>query len=247
VPNPDTQTDTLLTDLAVTLLTPMFLAAARGDTKLARRAARGMLEEYGANTQAEMLSVVQIIAFALASLNTLTLSMAEDAPANIALRACNCADRLSKAELRHRRLHEKQHLQAAKANEAPPPSTEMIDPEADEAPTASPPRRQIGDTPPPVPPAMLAVLHGHKLPQTGPGAHPPMPLHVQAEWRRTFGESAERVANAYEAALGALPPEERETQLFRIEALRRASQLLLNNQPLPEYPDMLFTEETAPG
>jgi hypothetical protein len=252
VPNPDTQTDTPLTDLAVTLLTPMFLAAARGDTNLARRAARAMLEDYGANTQAEMLSVVQIIAFAMACLNTLTLSMAEDAPANIALRACNCADRLSKAELRHRKLHEKQQLQAAKANEAPAPSAGIIEAETDEAPTAVPRPRQTsntppGDTPPPVPPAMLAVLHGHKLPQTGPGAHPPMPPHVQAEWRRTFGESAVRVANAYEAALGGLPPEERETQLFRIEALRRASQLLLNNQPLPEYPDILFTEETVPG
>jgi hypothetical protein len=205
-----------------------------------------MLDDYGANTQAEMLSVVQIIAFAMACLNTLTLSMTEDAPANIALRACNCADRLSKAELRHRRLHEKQQQQAAKASDAPPPLTETIEPETDEAP--APPLRQTGDTPPPVPPAMLAVLHGHKLPQTGPGAPPPMPPHVQAEWRRTFGESAVRVAHAYEAGLDALPPEERETQLFRIEALRRASQLLLNNQPLPEYPDMLFApEETAPA
>jgi hypothetical protein len=238
VPNPDTLPNSPLTDLAVTLLTPMFLTAAHGDAKLAGRAAEAMLEDYGANTQAEMLCVVQIIAFAMACLNTLTLSMAEDAPPNIALRACNCADRLSKAEMRHRTLHEKQQREAAKAPTAAA-SDEAVPP---------PPPYQAGDPPPPIPPAMLAVLHGHMPPETGQGEPLLVPPHVQAEWRRTFGESAVRVANAYEAALGDLPPEEREAQRFRIETLRRASQLLLNNQPLPEYPDMLFApEEPVPG
>jgi len=234
VPNTHALPDLPLTELAVTLLTPMFLIAARGDVGLAGQAARGMLEEYGATTQAAMLSVVQIIAFAMASLNTLTLSMAEDAPLNVALRACNCADRLSKAELRHRRLHEKQQQEAA---QAPPASTEAA--EAASAASADEQPRQTDEPRPPLPPQAEAVLLGRPLP-SGPDAPPPVPPEVQAEWRQRFAKSAARVADGFEAALDGLPPEEQAGQRFRIEALRRASKLMLDNQPLPEYPDMLF-------
>jgi hypothetical protein len=237
VPHPDTLPDSPIADLAVTLLTPMLLIAARGDVGLAGRAARAMLEDYGARTQAEILSVAQIIAFALACLSTLTLSMAEDAPPNIALRACNCADRLSKAEVRHRKLHEKQQQEAAKA--PPPPAETPRQP-------VTPRPRPTGDAPPPLPPEMLAVLHGQTPSQTSADAREPVPSDVQAKWRRAFGESAARVADGYEATLDSLTPQEREAELFRIKALRRASQLLLSNQPVPEYPDMLFgSEETA--
>ena len=70
-------------------------------------------------------------------------------------------------------------------------------------------------------------------------------VKVEAVTQLKVRSDQESILTAAEQFLSKTP-QEREAELFRIKALRRASQLLLSNQPVPEYPDMLFgSEETA--
>lgn len=93
-----------LVNLLITMLTPMFIAAAGGDLRLARLGAQQMLLAYKAHNHADWLTIAQVVALGLATLNTLCLSFAETLPVSLVVRLNNSADRLNRAEGRQRKL-----------------------------------------------------------------------------------------------------------------------------------------------
>jgi hypothetical protein len=90
-------------DLIVTCLAPMFLAAAGGDLNVARAAAIETINAHNPRNQADLLPIAQIIAFGLAVLGSVSLSMAERIPIPLILRLRGQAASLNRAAERCRR------------------------------------------------------------------------------------------------------------------------------------------------
>jgi hypothetical protein len=97
----------LLLDLIITLLTPMFLAAAAGNLTHARAAAAETLASYRAETQHDLITVAKIIAFGLATLGSLSRSMDDDLTLNQILRLRGNANATDRSEHRNRQVLEK--------------------------------------------------------------------------------------------------------------------------------------------
>lgn len=110
----------ILIDLVAALLTPMFISATGGDLRYARLAALETVSSYRVTTQADLLQVVQIIAFSLAAIRTLCVSMAEDISIPTLLRLNLSADRLSRAESRTRNARQQEQARSAAAPAAAP-------------------------------------------------------------------------------------------------------------------------------
>ncbi len=86
----------ILMALIVALLAPMFLGVAGGDLAYARAAAIQTVNDYRTNNRAGLIAVAQIIAFGLAALGSLSLSLADDISITMALRLrgnANACDR----------------------------------------------------------------------------------------------------------------------------------------------------------
>ena len=85
----------ILLQFIVTLLAPMFLTASCGDIGFARLAATHTIEAYRARNPADLVAVAQILAFGLAALGSLSMSMADGISMSMTLRlrgnanACN--------------------------------------------------------------------------------------------------------------------------------------------------------------
>ena len=76
----------ILMTLIAALLAPMFLAVSAGDIGLARAAAIETVNAYRARNHADLIAVAQIVAFGLAALGSLSLSLADDLSLSMALR-----------------------------------------------------------------------------------------------------------------------------------------------------------------
>ncbi len=88
--------------LIIALMTPMFLSAADGNIAFARVAAADTLESYRAETHADLITVAKIIAFGLATLGSLCMSMADDLSVSQILRLRSNANALDRSEHRNR-------------------------------------------------------------------------------------------------------------------------------------------------
>jgi hypothetical protein len=93
----------ILINLIVTLLAPMFLGATGGDIGMARMAAEETVRAYCARDHADLIAVAQIIAFGLAALGSLSLSMADDISLSMTLRLRSNANALSRSSEQVRR------------------------------------------------------------------------------------------------------------------------------------------------
>jgi hypothetical protein len=92
---------TLLT-LIVAILAPMFLGITAGDIGLARAVALETMNAHRTENRADLLAVAQIIAYGLAALGSLSLSMADDISLSMALRLRNNASALTRSAEKHR-------------------------------------------------------------------------------------------------------------------------------------------------
>jgi hypothetical protein len=108
----------ILIDLIAALLTPLFIGPAGGDLRYARMAALETIWSYKVTTQADLLQVVQIVAFSLASIQTLCAAMTGDVTPQLLLRLMNGAERLTRAEGQIRKLRQAEQANAV----AHPPS-----------------------------------------------------------------------------------------------------------------------------
>lgn len=93
----------LLMTLIIGLLAPMFLGVSAGNIDLARLAATETIEAYCARNHADLIAVTQIVAFGLAALGSLSLSLADDTPLPMALRLRSNANALNRSAQQNRR------------------------------------------------------------------------------------------------------------------------------------------------
>jgi hypothetical protein len=91
------------THVIITYLTPMFLATTGGDIQYARMAATEAVNAYAARDPIDLLSIAQVIAFGLATLDSLSRSMAENLPIALVLRLRGNAVSLGRVAERCRR------------------------------------------------------------------------------------------------------------------------------------------------
>ena len=92
--------------LIVSFLTPMFIATTGGNIEHARSAAIGTVNAYTLSGHDDLLSVAQIIALGLATLDSLNRSMKDDLSLTMVLRLRGNAASLSRAADRcHRARH----------------------------------------------------------------------------------------------------------------------------------------------
>jgi hypothetical protein len=116
----------LFAHLIITYLTPMFLAATGGDIPHARIAATQAVKAYTAGNPIDLLSFAQVIAFGLATLDSLNRSMAEDLPVALVLRLRGNAVSLGRIADRCRRA-----LPAVPSDDAADRPVRPFDPEAE--------------------------------------------------------------------------------------------------------------------
>ncbi|WP_428487367.1 hypothetical protein [Rhodopila sp.] len=106
----------VLISLLINLLAPMFLCGSGGNVEFARLAARETVEAYRVSSRMDLLAVAQIVAFGLAALGSLSLSMADGIGLPMMLRLRGNAASLNRAAEQNRRALER--------SQAAPPATE---------------------------------------------------------------------------------------------------------------------------
>jgi hypothetical protein len=94
----------ILMNLIVALLAPMFLGVTGGDIDFARMAAVETVNAYRARNRADLIAIAQIIAFGLAALGSLSLSMADDITVSMALRLRGNANACNRSAEQNRRV-----------------------------------------------------------------------------------------------------------------------------------------------
>jgi hypothetical protein len=239
----------ILINVIVTLLAPMFLMSSDGDIGLARAAALETIRCYRVQNQASLITVGNIIAFGLATLGSLSLSMADDLGIPLVLRRRSNANALDRSANRNERA-----LQAVGQQEAAKPSSPGLD-EAEvrasvaeaqqraaelRAPTQTP-APQAGPASPQAGPASPQA--GPASPQAGPASPPPTEpvaeprtLRTQAAPREPSHRSQWAAAMAQVAAeemaeAAKLPPAHRKAYTARASILSSTANTLLCGGP----------------
>jgi hypothetical protein len=235
-PEPASPT-TDLGNLILALLAPMFLWSTAGDIGLAYAAAAQTVNEYRVTNRLSLFTVAKIIAFDIATLSSLSLSMYEDVSMLLALRLRGNANSLDRCGERSRRLLEQENRSGAAGPAEEPVEAAIAKAEqmvhnakarmqAADAPAPGP-RPNAGATakPPvvavPVPPSAAAV----------PAAEP-----AQNPWRAAWADAMTVVAEEFTAGLKDLPPDERRREMARIQALTTTAGDLVSGTAPPPVP-----------
>jgi hypothetical protein len=190
----------ILMNLIVILLAPMFLSATGGDISFARMAALETVNGYRSQNQTDLLSIAQIIAFGLAALGSLSLSMADDLSLTMTLRLRGNANALNRSAEHSRRALR------------------------DTATTATP---QIAPAPIPVAPKLPAETQNHPKPAPLKSPTPSEPALTDQQIQAMWATAMTDVAGEYTASLAYLPPTERKAASRRAAALSSCAHDLL--------------------
>ena len=217
----------ILMNLIITLLTPMFLAAAGNNLELARQAAAETLNAYRAETQADMITVAKIVAFGLAALATLSRSMAEDLPLETILRLHASANASDRSEHRNRQTLQTQPV--APSTAAPEPEHRRGRPDRGRRRNEGPHRREPG------------AVHQAGLDRTRPETRPDPQAHPtvtdqERRYQATWAASAAAIAAETPPPCQTLPPEERALSRHLDRGAERLRQGLHGRQPAAPPP-----------
>jgi hypothetical protein len=185
----------ILINLVITLLTPMFLHAAGGDLDFARMAAAETVESYRAESEGDIIFIAQIIAFGLAALGSLSLSMADDLPLPMMLRLRGNANACNRSA--------QQNRVALKENRPEPPKPAATRPEPE--PAAEPPK-----TPKPAT-------------ESQPAPRPPLSAEAEKQYWAIWAGSTAKVAGEMAANLPNLSPKDRASAELWINVLNDCS------------------------
>ena len=251
-PIPQDPSEVLL-NLVATLLAPMFLGVS-GDIALARAAALQTINAYRVREQAGMLAVAQIVAFGLAALGSLSLSMADDISLSTRLRLRGNANALNRAAEQNRRALQASHP----AHAAPVPlaaftQAATMDAEdlrqeqqviagvaaAQQAAAAATQSRRPAERQSAVQPAAPAATPTLTTPDVAApkpvAQNPPASLtSAQEQHRRAMWAAAiANVAGEFTASLPHLPPAERKLTMQKAAAMSGSVTALLSGEPLP--------------
>ena len=215
----------VITNLIVTLLTPMFVSAAGGDLAFARLAAAETLNSYRAETHVDLITIAKIIAFGLATLGSLSLSMADGLPIQHVLRLHNSANATDRSEHRNRLA-----LKHSQTREPVTPPEHEIDAAALTAAAADMQKRT----------AENLARFSAPAPITAPTPSDPTPsdpAHTDAErhYQATWAAAAATIAAETAATLDSLSQQERYSAAIWIDALNDAAKDLMDGK-LPPRP-----------
>jgi len=217
--NPNGETNTpygVLMSLVISLLTPMFLGIAGGNVPLARAAAIETVNGYRAANSVSLIAVVQIIAFGLAAVGSLSLSMDDNVPMKMALRLRGNANACHRSAEQNRRA-----LEAAQALE------EIREAEEDAAYQDA----AFSDHEPEEPEVfltqdaerLLAAEAQARLQQNPVGRAAPKPAGNQQAWAADMVREADEIT----ASLPNLPPGQRSAAAIRANVLNTNASSIL--------------------
>jgi hypothetical protein len=217
---PDPSADPLLT-IVIAFLAPMFLWA--GDIALARAAAIETLNAYRISSHRSLFTAAKIIAFELATLCSLSQSMAEDIAVPLALRLRGNAISLDRAADRNRQALENDEKAAAMVASTAHLAEQAAAAVAEARQAVRDARARAQATPAPVPPAPVAPP-APALQRHAPAAQPAPTLLVCAsaaqptpapraqapatdqQWNTAWADAMAEVAAEFTAGLPGLPP-----------------------------------------
>ena len=114
-PQPSPRPSDILLNLITALLAPMFLSVSGGDVGFARLAALETVTSYRSRHSADLIAIAQIIAFGLAALGSLSLSMQDDLSLSMTLRLRGNANALNRSAEQNRRAMQGNRAEAAVA------------------------------------------------------------------------------------------------------------------------------------
>jgi hypothetical protein len=261
-PIPVHPTDILIA-LIATFLIPMFLGSSTGDVAMARRAAIETVNAYRVRDQADLVAVAQIIAFGLAALGSLSLSMLDDLTLSMTLRlrgnanACNRSAELNRRARTLTVASPARHVEPPIAPKPQAPIREPLDEATLRADLAAV-RQEVAavqariveqenvaaEAPataaPPIATSKASPhITANRIPanQATPGriAAPITPdQQSKAMWAAAMAD----VAAEYTAEVATLPPGERWEASMRAKALTQTAKTLLSeaNRPPPPGP-----------
>jgi hypothetical protein len=209
----------VLIDLLITLLTPMFLFAAGGDLAFARLAAAEALDSYRAETHADLITVAKIIAFGLATLGSLSLSMANDLTTHQILRLRNSANATDRSEHRNRVALNQSQTNQSQANQS---QTQQ---------PVTPPEPEIDAAALTAAAAEMQQRTTENLARFSPSS--PAPTDAQQQYQATLAASAATVAAETAASLASLSPQERRSAALWIDVLNDAAKDFMSGNPSP--------------
>jgi hypothetical protein len=207
-----------LKSIVIALLARLFLWSCDGDPALARLAAAEALNEFGITGYRGLIIAARIIAFELAALSSLSLSMADDMPPALALRLRGNANSLDRATERNRQALEI-HRRAART---PPVDVDAV--AASVAETQKLVRTATA--------CMQAAPPSAKPPRPEP-VQPLQPSDDQQLWNAAWAQAMTEVAAEFTADLAKLPPAEQAREKSRIEVLLEAATALASGTTAP--------------
>jgi hypothetical protein len=219
--------DANLANLILALLTPMFLWATAGDIRLAHNAAAQTLNEYRIANRLSLFTVAKIIAFDIATLSSLSLSMYEDVSMLLALRLRGNANSLDRSAERNRRLWELEQASRTGAGTETEDSVEAAIAEAQRMVQEANDRihaaaRATETTQPSAEPAAEQAAVAARAPAPASPSAPAVRTpaeHQPAEWPAAITE----VAEAFAAGLDHIPPGQQWQEMSRIMAMTAAA------------------------
>jgi hypothetical protein len=203
----------VLINLIITLLTPMFIAAAGGNLDLARAAAAETLDAYRVQSDSDLLTAALIIGFSLAALNALSRSMEDSIPLQMVLRLSGNANACNRSAQQNRKTLQQPVPEPAAL---PPHPSE---PEFDEAEViaAVAATKQRADE-----------NRARSSKNAPPRTQEPTEAQYQAAWASGMAQVAAEIA----AEIPNLPPRQRAEATIQAAALKEcANELLSGNVP----------------
>jgi hypothetical protein len=227
----------VLTTLIVALLAPMFLGVSAGNIDYARMAAFETVNAYRARNHADLLAIAQIVAYGLAALGSLSLSMAGDISLSMTLRLRGNANALGRsAEQNRRAIRESRFDQPAPHQEDSPDAADTApDPvqhqyEADVAASLAATRKLVTES---RSRSQDAELVSTPVPTIQASATLPQPTEQQLQ--TLWAEAMIDVAGEFSASLLHLPAAERKTAWMRAAALSSCATQLLSGAAEPVF------------
>jgi DNA polymerase III gamma/tau subunit len=216
-----------LMEVILSFLTPLLLAGGITEIDLARRAAREAIAAH--QTGGSLVSIAQAVAFAMASLDSLRLSVPQDLSVTMKLRLRGNANALNRSSHRAasppprpRPNDAPAQTEASRQSQASVPTAAPGQSEAS-VPTAASPRAEA--------PAQTAA----SAPAASASNGPPKPQPAETDRRRehAWANAMTDVAAECSRNLATLSPNQRRAETIRIAALNAAARQLSRSGATP--------------
>lgn len=240
----------ILMNLIVAFLASMFLGASAGDIQFARMAAIETVNAYRARNQADLIAIAQIVAYGLAALGSLSLSMTDNISLSMTLRLRGNANALNRSAEQNRRPLEK-----SRADNPMPHHPEMdAEPETDDE--LNPAALLAGVTAARKLAAEAQAQAHTQAEKPAADQRPgPMPVATLAtpvsvatlQNNRTWAAAMIDAAEKMTAGLHNLPPAERKVASIRAAALTSTASELLAGLGAPPLRPIIQGPAMPPG